>query len=168
MEFAVVSTMLIVLMFGVIDFSRAIYLRQQLLNLTREAANLEARGSGVSAAEIMTNALNATLTSALPLALNSVTGMVIVTSITNNGSNGYFIGQQLSRGTLSGAASRIGTGVGHAATMPKTAGLILPPKHTLYVAEIFYKFTPITPVGHMAFRTALPTQFYDAAYFSGL
>ncbi len=105
-EFAVASVMLIVLIFGVIDFCRAIYLRQVLVNLSRETANLEARGSGTTTMDIMTNALNAAITEALPLALNSSTGMVIVTAVTNFNSKGtaqYTISQQYTAGSLAGA-----------------------------------------------------------------
>lgn len=171
-EFAVASVMLIVLIFGVIDFCRAIYLRQVLVNLSRETANLEARGSGTTTMDIMTNALNAAITEALPLALNSSTGMVIVTAVTNFNSKGtaqYTISQQYTAGSLAGAISRIGssTNVGNKATLPTTGGTYLPANRTVYVAEIYYKFVPITPVGNFI-KAVLPTQFYDAAYFSAL
>jgi Flp pilus assembly protein TadG len=168
MEFSLVATMLIVLAFGVIDFSRAIYLREVLINLSREAANLEARGTGSTTGEIMTNALNATLLSASPLSLNSSTGMIIVTAVTNFG-GGFHISQQIKSGTLVGAVSKVGSAVNGTATLPtiKGGGSFLPANHTVYVAEVFYKFTAITPVGNF-FKGVLPTQLYDAAYFSAL
>src|ERR1039458_4808607 len=82
-EFTLVALLLIVLIFGAIDFCRAIYMRQLLINLSRETANLEARGVGSTTAEIMTNALNAAIQEASPLTLNSTNGMVIVTAVTN-------------------------------------------------------------------------------------
>jgi Flp pilus assembly protein TadG len=166
LEFSLVAVILIVLLFGVIDFCRAIYLRQVLVNLSRETANLEARGSGTTTQQIMTNALNAAILEAQPLALNSSTGMVIVTAVTNF-NKGFIIAQRLSSGSLPGAVSRVGTKVGGTATLPKTAGSILPANRTVYVAEIYYKFVPITPVGHF-FKGVLPSQLYDAAYFSAL
>jgi Flp pilus assembly protein TadG len=173
-EFAVVATMLIVLIFGVIDFCRAIYLRQVLVNLSRETANLEARGSGATTTDIMTNALNAAILEALPLALNSSTGMVIVTAVTNlsTSSTGFAISQQYFMGSLSGAKSMVGTFVStnkfSIAKLPTTGGTYLPANRTVYVAEIYYKFVPITPVGNIIFKAVLPAQFYDAAYFSAL
>jgi Flp pilus assembly protein TadG len=165
-EFTGVTVFLLVLIFGAIDFCRAIYLRQVLVNLSRETANLEARGSGTTTMDIMTNALNAAIQEALPLALNSSTGMVIVTAVTNFGSH-VTISQQYKSGTLAGASSRIGstTNVGNTATMPSTAKSILPANRTVYVAEIYYKFIPITPVGNFI-KAILPKQFYDAAFFS--
>jgi Flp pilus assembly protein TadG len=172
-EFAGVTVLLLVLIFGAIDFCRAIYLRQVLLNLSRETANLEARGTGSTTQEIMTNALSAAIQEALPLALDSSNGMVIVTAVTNNfgtgkkGSTaGYIISQQFAAGTLTGAASAIGSGSNAVAWLPETS--ILPTNRTVYVAEIFYKFTPITPVGNFINHILLPTQFYDVAYFSAL
>jgi Flp pilus assembly protein TadG len=169
MEFSLVATMMIVLSFGVIDFSRAIYLRQVLINLSRETANLEARGNGTNTLDIMRNALDATITSAQPLLVNSVNGTIILTALTNFNSV-YIISEQFSAGTLVRlSSSRVGSGVGNTASLPKTTGSILPANHTVYVAEIFYKFTAITPVGHF-FSTGglLPTNLYDVAYFSAL
>lgn len=168
-EFSVMALTLISLSFAVIDFSRAIYLRQVLINLSRETANLEARGVGSTTSEIMSNALSATEVSALPLSLNSSNGFLVVTAVTNF-NTGYIIAEQLSVGTLTTlASSRVGSGVGHAATLPKTKGSILPANHTVYVAEIFYKFQAITPVAHFFKGSGfLPTQLYDVAYFSAL
>jgi Flp pilus assembly protein TadG len=173
MEFAAVVVMLMVLIFGAIDFCRAIYLRQEMVNLSRETANLEARGAGTTTMEIMTNALAAAILEAQPLGLNSSTGMVIVTAVTNvygkGGTVSYTISQQYTAGTLAGAQSRIGTStnVGNAAVMPSTGGTYLTSNRTVYVAEIYYQFFPITPVGNFI-KAVLPTQFYDAAYFSSL
>ncbi len=91
--------MLMVLIFGAIDFGRAIYMRQVLINLSRETANLEARGTGSTTQEIMTNALSAAIQEALPLALNSSNGYVVVTAVTNFGAH-FTISQQYNSGTL--------------------------------------------------------------------
>jgi hypothetical protein len=170
MEFAAVVVMLIVLIFGAIDFCRAIYMRQLLVNLSRETANLEARGSGSTTQDIMSNAMAAAITEALPLTLGSSNGMVIVTAVTlSNTNNTPIISYQYSAGSLAGAASVIGGPAGNAPKqMPNTGSIsILPAFRTVYVAEIYYKFVPITPVGNFI-KAVLPTQFYDAAYFSSL
>jgi Flp pilus assembly protein TadG len=167
-EFSLITVILLVLIFGAIDFCRAIYLRQVMINLSRETANLEARGTGSTTQDIMTNALNAAITEGTPLNLNSVTGMVIVTAVTNFGAH-FTISQQYKAGALGGATSRIGTvtNTGNTATLPETAAAILPANRTVYVAEIYYEFFPITPVGNFI-KAVLPKQFYDAAYFSAL
>jgi Flp pilus assembly protein TadG len=166
-EFSLITVALLVLIFGAIDFGRAIYLRQVMINLSRETANLEARGTGSTTQDIMTNALGAAIQEGLPtLNLNSVTGMVIVTAVTNFG-KGFRISQQYSAGTLATAASLIGKGSNTTATLPSTAISILPANRTVYVAEIYYEFFPITPVGNFI-KAVLPKKFYDAAYFSAL
>src|ERR1022692_341779 len=96
-EFTAVVLMLIVLIFGAIDFGRAIYMRQVLINLSRETANLEARGTGSTTKEIMTNALSAAIQEALPMALNSSNGYVVVTAVTNFGAH-FSISQQYNAG----------------------------------------------------------------------
>jgi Flp pilus assembly protein TadG len=175
-EFTLVTVLLIVLIFGAIDFSRAIYMRQVLINLSRETANLEARGVGSTTAEIMTNALNAAIQEASPLTLNSTNGMVIVTAVTNytnvvkkQSTATYTISHQFWLGTLGTFQSAVGTYTGsnkfNQGILPNTG--ILPANRTVYVAEIFYKFSPITPVGQLI-KVILPAQFYDVAYFSAL
>ena len=170
-EFTLVTIVLLVLIFGVIDVCRAIYLRQLLVNLTRETANLEARGSGSTTDDIMTNALVAGITEALPsLALDSANGKIIVTAVTlSNTNSSPMITHQFSAGSLSTAGSVIGGPAGNAPNAKWDTGnpLILPAFHTVYVAEIYYKFVPITPVGGLI-NIALPKQFYDVAYFSAL
>ena len=164
--------MLLVLVFGAIDFARAIYLRQLLVNLTRETANLEVRGTGDTTVQIMTNALAAAIQEAQPLldlSSTSVNGKVIITAVTNFGA-GTIVSQQYFSGTLAGASLVGPNGITNAAVLPKTgATTILPANRAVYAAEIYYKFTPITPIGKLLFGTAqAPWSMYDAAYFSAL
>lgn len=164
-EFSIVLLMLTILVFGLIDFSWAIYEKQLLVNLSREGANLAARGSGTTTLEIMSNALDAVVTSASPLSFTSSSGLVILTAVTNNGSGGYFVSKQIKSGTLS-ASSKVGTTIGGTALLPSESPPILQAGHTVYTAEIYYKFTPRTPIGKLI-KATLPTSFYDVAYFPG-
>jgi hypothetical protein len=58
----------------------------------------------------------------------------------------------------------VGTGVGGVATLPSTTVQVPQPLQTLYVAEVFYAFTPITPIGRLL-NIVMPPRVYDIAYF---
>lgn len=153
-EMAFISMMLVVLIFGLIDFGRAIMTRQIIVNVSREAANLASRGTS------LTNALAAVAGSAKPLNING-NGYIILTVVERNDSGqAIIVDQQALGGTPSN--SRIGTGKGNAAILPTDE---LPTaQQTLVAAEVFYRYTPITPVGRLLGIGALP-QMYDVAYF---
>jgi Flp pilus assembly protein TadG len=147
--------MMMVMVFGLIDFGRAVYERQVLVNLTREGSNLASRGTTLS------DTMTAVFTSAGPLNLNA-RGRVIVTTVFN--SNGTFVvSGQLAQGGIS-ATSKVGTGVGNTATLPPAAVAIPQPNQTLYVTEVFYSYAPITPIGKLL-KLTLPPTLYDVAYF---
>ena len=76
-ELSLVTVLLMVLLLGIIDFSRFILQRQVVVNLTREGANLASRGTTLS------NAVDAVVISASPLNIAS-NGRVIITSVLNS------------------------------------------------------------------------------------
>src|SRR5437667_7791802 len=76
-EMTFVSVMLVVMVFGLIDFGRAILTRQIIVNLSREAANLASRGTPLS------DALAAVATSGKPLDINAK-GKIILTVVTRD------------------------------------------------------------------------------------
>ena len=154
-EFTWIMLLLIVMAFGLIDFGRFIYQRMVLVNVTREGANLAARATS------MTNAMVSVINSSQPLDINA-RGRVIMTSVLNTGGV-CRITAQVSQGGIT-ATSRIGTGVGNIATLPSTPTPIPQMDQTLFVSEVFYTFTPITPIGQLL-GFALPSQIYDVAYF---
>ncbi len=158
---------LIILAYGLMDFCTAIYEKQVIVNLTREGANLSARGAGDSPEQIMTNALQAIIQEASPLNLNtnSTSGLLILTSAanTNSRASGFYISQQLTSGRLS-ARSKVGTGVGSYANLPST--IVAQSGHNVYIAEIYYKFNAPAPLQNLIHAT-MTNQFYDVAYFPG-
>ncbi len=166
-EFSLVMLVLVVLTFGLMDFCSAIYEKQLLVSLSREGANLSARGVGGSQLAIMQNALVAVQVEAQPLNLsNSTSGLLILTALENtNATAGYYVvSQQVKSGQMN-ATSLVGpNGVGHAATIP--TNFIVGVNHSIYVAEVFYKFkvpAPLTKLIHIG----VTNQFYDVAYFPG-
>jgi Flp pilus assembly protein TadG len=166
-EFMFVAVILLVMLFGMIDFCRAISTRQVLINLSREGANIAARGPG-DIADSMSNAVQAVITAANPLDITA-NGRVIVTAVFN--SNGTFrITNQLSSGALTSASSKIGVvnATGNAVKLPdtpSTAGTIPQPNQTLFATEVFYAFKPTTPIGQLINISMTNAPMYDAAYF---
>ena len=160
LEFTLVALMLILLLFGLIEFGRYLYEREVLINVSREGSNLVSRGTDLS------NTVAAILTSANPLNLNDPGSGVIVTAVTNYGT-GFHISEQLAGGGVTTAASQIGNGVGNPATLPNNVTNLPPANQTLYVTEVFATYQTVTPIGKLLNLTLPPTN-YDAAYFVGL
>ena len=48
--------------------------------------------------------------------------------------------------------------------MPSGATNVLDQGQTLYVTEVFYSYTPMTPIGSFL-KTSLASTLYDVAYF---
>lgn len=152
-ELAISLSLLITLVFGVIDFTRAIYDIEIMNSLTREGANLVSRGTTLA------NAASAVVIGSGSLNLTT-SGRVILTSVTNQ--NGAItVSGQISEGGIS-AISKIGA-TGKPASLP--ADVIPQPNQTAYVAEVYYSFQPITPIGDLLNRVLFPSQLYDVAYY---
>ena len=154
-ELVFVVLMLTALMFGVIDFGRAIYERQVIAALTREGSNLASRGTPLS------NVVSTVIASAAPLNINTKGRVIISEVVRQNGQ--YRVNEQVSRGGIS-ATSKIHNGTGSGATMPTTTMTFPQTGQTIFATEIYYSFTPITPIGKIL-KITLPSRLYDAAYF---
>ena len=152
-EFALSATILLTLLFGLIDFSRAIYARQVIANLTGEGSSMASRGT------TLPDAAAAVVVAGSPLNL-SVHGQVIVSSVFNNNGKIQLTGQ-ISRGAI-GATSLIGRVIGGTATVPQA--VVPQANQTIFVTEVFYQYRPITPIGSFL-TTILPSQLYDVAYY---
>ena len=154
LEFALSAVVLTGLVFGVVDFSRAIYVAQVITNLTGEGSSLASRGTSLSGSAA------AVVTASAPLDLTD-DGRVIVSSVFNNNNVIQLTGQAAS-GNMP-ASSRIGTVIGGAAVVPAAAKPQL--NQTIFVTEVFYTFHSITPVGHLLSGVVLPSKIYDVAFY---
>src|ERR1700690_2332680 len=85
-ELALCPTVLLVLVFGITDFGRAIFYLEVITNLTGEGSSLSSRGTS------LTNTVTAVMADASPLSM-STSGCVIATSVFNNGSSVKVSGQ---------------------------------------------------------------------------
>jgi Flp pilus assembly protein TadG len=164
------------MLFAMIDFSRAISMKQVMIDISREGANEAARGAGDTVAATISNAMTAVIAGANPLNIN-LHGQVIISAVMN--SNGmYLITNQLSEGALTqpskiGVLNAVGTGATNSAVvMPLLAsnGAEVPqPNQTSYIAEVYYNFQPATSLGSvfvLGMRGFTVTNlFYDVAYF---
>ena len=162
-EFAVVVPLLLVLICGAIDFGRALNDVQIMADLTRQGSNLASRGTPLneSTAAVVSGESGLDLVHF---------GDVIITSVTNESGAYKISGQDSSTTdglTKLSATSKIGTGVGSTATLPAAAQSAIPQSgQTLFVTEIFFTFSPVTPIGTLTSSViSLPTTLYDTAYF---
>jgi hypothetical protein len=153
-ELAIVVVAVFFLLYGMIDFGRALLARHAITSLSREAANLESRGTSFA------DTLQATLQSSGSLDL-AHHGFVILTSVARDASGNLTITDQQSAGGRP-ATSQIGTLGGGAVSLPND-GVPLRGQ-ILYVAEIFLDFTPVTPIGTWI-GSGLPSSLYDVAFF---
>jgi Flp pilus assembly protein TadG len=161
-EFALIGSMMLILVLGVIDFGRAIFYKEVLSDLSRTGSNLASRGPCDTLNACLTTAANAVITE--PSDLNmAANGLVIVTAVQANstGTTNTIIGQ-VSQGGISGS-SKIGS-LNGPVNLPVTATPLPPANQTIYVTEVFYKFTPITPIGKFM-TIVFPSTLYDVAYF---
>lgn len=153
-ELAILVVVLFFLLYGMIDFGRALLARHAITSLSREAANLESRGT------TMADTLQATLQSSGSLDLADH-GFVILTAVARDRNGNLTITDQQSAGGRP-ATSRIGTIGGGGVSLPND-GVPLPGQ-ILYVAEVFLDFSPVTPIGRWIGST-LPASIYDVAFF---
>jgi len=153
-ELAISAMVLLALLFGLIDFGRAIHDVEVMKNLTGEGSAMASRGTSLA------DAASAVVAAADPLDLNNQ-GKVIVTSVFNN-NNTLTVTGQASQGGIA-ALSLIGNVVGGPATLP--AGAVPQVNQTVYITEVFYAYKPITPIGNFLKQVTLPSQLYDVAYY---
>ena len=155
-ELTFVLFMTVALLFGLIDYGRAIYYREVLTNLSREGSNLASRGTD------LTNTLSAVMSSA-NLSNFATKGRVIVSTVILSNSNPW-VTAQVTQGGYGSGISKVRNGTGSGAVMPTTNPQVPQLNQTVYVTEVYYAFSPITPIGKLL-KFTMPTRLYDVAYF---
>jgi Flp pilus assembly protein TadG len=155
-----------VFVFGAIDFGRAVYDSEVMKNLAGEGSSMAARSTPILtvASTVLTYA-----GSDIDLAHN---GCIIITTVTNVSGTAEITAQTPNSICGSPAASKIGCVIGTAGcgtpTLPAGARLALlsePSGSFLSVTEIYYNFSPITPIAGLMRGNLLPSQMYAVAYY---
>ena len=156
-ELALCVPMLLVLVFGLIDFSQMIFDCQVMTGLSRQGCNLASRGTS------LVDTASALVSQGASLNIGTK-GRIIVTSVADDTNGVPRIVDQAESTTGISVTSRIGSGNGNAASMPASANTVLKAGQTLYIVEIFCTYNPMTPIGGFL-KTSLNSTLYDAAYF---
>jgi Flp pilus assembly protein TadG len=145
------------MVFGLIDFSQIIFDEQMMSGLCRQGSNLASRGTSltdtVSALGIQGASLNI-----------SAKGRIIVTVVKNDASGKARIKGQAESPTGIVVTSAVGSGEGNLASMPSSANTVLNAGQTIYVTEVFYSYTPMTPIGGFL-KTFRGSTLHQTAYF---
>lgn len=152
-EFALCLPILLMLVLGVIEYSRSLDAAHSLSGLSREGANLAARGTPLDTVVI------AVVANGEDIALGSAGG-VVATEVEIDASGWPLVrAQAFSPGFT--RASALG-GVGDTAFALRAAGLLEGRRH--FVVEVFYRYQPVTPFGSMTGLGVRDT-LYDRAVF---
>ena len=153
-ELALSATVMLVLVFGIVDFCRAIYERQVMCNLAAEGSSMASRDPALA------TTASALAAASYPFNLNT-NGKIIISAVFNN-NNSLQLTAQSTLGALA-ANSKIGSSIGGTATLPQSA--IPPVNQTVYVTEIFSLYSTVTPIGKLISGLTMSTQIYEAAYY---
>jgi hypothetical protein len=151
-EFAILLPLLLMLVLGVVEYGNALSRMHTLSSLSREGANLASRGSTLP--EVLTNVL----TNGSDISLASQGG-VVASRLEVQGGSARIMEQAASTGY--GGTSRIG-GTGAPAAGTGTWGLA--EGQVVYVVEIFYNYSRVTPLQDLL-GVGPPATFYERAVF---
>lgn len=178
LEFAFVLPMLCIFMLGVVDYGRAIFDSEVIMNLAGEGSSIASRSNLGSLAADLQGAANTVMAdSDLHM---STYGCAIVTAVqeTSTSPATYTITQQQQANNPSCSitvTSRIGcyptspSCPNNNATIPTSVRTALsgePAGSTVYATEVFYSYSYATPVGNFLHNGGvLPSDLYAVAYY---
>jgi Flp pilus assembly protein TadG len=151
-ELALAMPLLMILVFGVVDFGQAINARMILTNVCREGGSIGCRQD-----PLPTTLPDLLISSAAPLALGGADGRVIVTRITSGtsaSSPNPRITAQYQRGSLAVTGSATPGASQLGLSGPVYAHLVYDPDQgvadltSVTVVEVWFKYRPITPLSN--------------------
>ncbi len=151
-EFAVAAPIVLILAMAVIEFGRVIDATHAVTGLSREGANIAARGTPLD------TVLTVVTGNGADIRLSSLGG-VIASQVTVTGGVPQVTMQTATSGYM--GHSRIGN-VGQRAAPLDSLGLIDNRSH--YVVEVFYRYQAITPLKTLI-GVAFPDTLYNRAVF---
>lgn len=178
LEFAFVLPMLCIFVLGVVDYGRAIFDSEVILNLAGEGSSVASRSNLGSLQANLQGAANIVMAdSDLHM---STKGCAIITSVqeTSTTPPTYTITQQQQPNNPScgitvtsriGCYSTTGGCNNNKATIPTSVQTALagePAGSTVYVTEVFYSYAYATPIGAFLHNGGvLPSDLYAVAYY---
>jgi Flp pilus assembly protein TadG len=164
-ELALIMPMLMIFVFGIVDYTRALYDQEVITNLAGEGSSMASRSAD------LTDSVAATWSDAdIDMASK---GCVIMTTVASPSSGSYKVtGQALSTTCNSPATSKIGcypppSSCGNAVIPPLVQTVVQSSTNpNVYITEVFFNFSPVTPVGSfLHVSNFLPSQLYAVAYY---
>jgi Flp pilus assembly protein TadG len=161
---------LCIVVFGIIEYGRAIYDVEVMKNLAGEGSSMASRGTSTS-----TTANTVITYAGSDISINTK-GCVIVTGVTENsaGTGQVVTSQSWAGECTSSMSSKVGCLSGQGTCSSSVATLPAAEANavqqgvsgmTIYTTEIFYTFATITPFPNFMGKTILPSQLYSAAYY---
>jgi hypothetical protein len=151
-EFALVLPVILIILLGMVEFSHAYDRVHGLAGLSREGANIAARGTG------LTEVLTTVMANGETLEMTA-RGGAIVSRIVVQGGEPTVMAQVATAGYES--ESQI-VDVDAAAQWISMAGFAEGSTH--YAVEVFLTHEPVTPLGQL-YRTVAPPVLYERAVF---
>lgn len=152
LETALVGGILLSLALGIIEFGSAFSAEHTLSGLSREGANLAARGTSLD------ESIDVVMENGEDLNLDSRGGAIASRVVIENGS--AVVEEQVASGSYAGQSRVADEGD----PVPEAGAWGLREGQTIYVMEVFYNYEAITPFASLT-GTLVPDVLYERAIF---